>query len=101
MGKITDLLNKSTLTFNAEVYMEVEEIEKNYDIALGLLNYLGINMPDGSPDTEVIVAMRVEKLQSSLKQLVHLKDYKDEHGKDIYYTVHQPIAWKIAKEALK
>lgn len=40
-------------------------------------------------------------LQSSLRQLVGLKLYKDEYGKTEVYTKLQPAAWQLARLTLK
>lgn len=39
----------------------------------------------------------VKDLENALQQLVYLKDYKDEHGKDDYYLKEQPKAWRNAR----
>jgi len=36
----------------------------------------------------------------ALRRLVNLKKHKDKHGKDAYYEFEQPIAWRMAEEAL-
>lgn len=36
----------------------------------------------------------------ALERLVSIKEHKDKHGKDAYYEFEQPIAWRMAKEAL-
>ena len=42
-----------------------------------------------------------EELAEALGILVELKDYKDEHGKDAYYKLHQPDAWRYAKQVMQ
>ncbi len=37
----------------------------------------------------------------ALSKLVILKEHKDKHGKDAYYEFEQPIAWRMAKDALE
>jgi len=42
-----------------------------------------------------------DKAIEALRLLVALKNHKEERGKDIFYKVTKPIAWKKAREALK
>jgi len=39
-------------------------------------------------------------IESALKALVELKDYKDEFGKTAYYIQRQPIVWNDARRAI-
>lgn len=39
----------------------------------------------------------VKEMEIVLQNLVDLKDYKDENGKDKYYLEQQPIAWAKAR----
>lgn len=45
--------------------------------------------------------IKVTTLHGALKNLVRLKKYKDQHGKDAHYIVEQPLAWEKAEKALK
>ena len=42
-----------------------------------------------------------EKLVRAVRNLVALKDWKDQHGKDEHYEQFQPEAWVHVREALK
>ena len=41
-----------------------------------------------------------DKVIEAAKFLVEVKDHKDKHGKDLWYRISQPIAWRKLKEAL-
>ena len=42
-----------------------------------------------------------ENLTRALKNLVDLKDHKDQYGKDSLYVLRQPECWEMAREALE
>lgn len=44
--------------------------------------------------------VQVEMFRKHLRELVELKDHKDEHGKSEYYLAHQPLAWMTARSLL-
>lgn len=47
-----------------------------------------------------LIAAAPEMLYA-LKKLVNLKKYKEDNGKDDYYSEARPFAWKYAVEAIK
>jgi len=42
-----------------------------------------------------------KQLKEALTNLVKLKEYKDMHGKDIYYQEYQPKYWNVATKLTK
>lgn len=57
-------------------------------------------LSDESRELEAL-RVQVDILATSLKTLVDLKRYKDEHGKDAHYQSTQPVAWEQARRALE
>lgn len=44
---------------------------------------------------------RIEELEKALRDLVSLKDWKDEEGMTPEYLRRQPVAWESARKALR
>jgi len=44
---------------------------------------------------------QVKVLREALTRLVSAKDWKNKHGKDEVYRSIQPVAWHLARQALK
>jgi len=54
-----------------------------------------------SADPFDTACMQVREMEEALQELVDLKNYKDEHGKDEFYLENQPKAWKRARAVLE
>jgi len=69
----------------------------------------GLGVVHGFDYNETIKAFTLDRnatqdeakpIESALKALVELKDYKDEFGKTAYYIQRQPIVWNDARRAI-
>ena len=53
-----------------------------------------------SDELITLILDEVKPIESALKALVELKDYKDEFGKTTYYIQRQPVVWNDARRAI-